>query len=299
MAGRRALAPGLFFTVPHPALTVPAARRLAWCARTVLLLAALGTLAAVPAWAQPATGRLPRHVEPLRYDVRLTVDPAVETFAGTADIAVRLREATDTIELNARALEVLSARASLAGVTEEATVTAVNDDVIALRFASPLAAGEATLTLAWRARMDSGGGTGLFRQQEGGRWYAVTQFEPMDARRVLPCFDEPDRKAVWRLTLVVPATLRAFANMPVDSERQPEHGLVVELRRQHVRGARPRHPGSGQRAGGQRAVRMRGVRRRQRVDDRRQSWAMRIGGRRERRHANQEREQLDLPTLRH
>jgi len=200
-------------------LTVPATRCLAWCARVVLLLVALGVVASAPAWAQAAGGRLPRHVVPLRYDVRLVVDPAVETFTGVVDIAVRLNEVTDTIELNARALDVQSARASLAGVTEDATVTVVNDDVIALRFARPLAAGEATLTLAWRATMDSKGGIGLFRQKEGDRWYAVTQLEPMDARRVLPCFDEPDRKAAWRLTLVIPAALRAFANMPVDKER--------------------------------------------------------------------------------
>ena len=41
----------------------------------------------------------------------------------------------------------------------------------------------------------------------------------MDARRAIPCFDEPDRKAVWQLTLVVPGGLRAFANMPVAKEQ--------------------------------------------------------------------------------
>ncbi len=198
-------------------MTVPAARRFAWCARVVLLLAAF--VACTPAPAQPASSRLPRNVVPLRYDLRLVVDPAVETFTGTVDIAVRLHEATDTIELNARGLGHVSARATPGDVTRDATVTTVNDDVIALRFAQPLPAGDATLSLAWRATMDSGGGIGLFRQKEGGRWYAVTQFEPMDARRVLPCFDEPDRKAAWRLTLVVPAGLRAFANMPVEAER--------------------------------------------------------------------------------
>src|SRR6185295_4614226 len=37
-------------------------------------------------------------------------------------------------------------------------------------------------------------------------------------------FDEPDRKAEWKLTLEVPAAMRAFANMPVEAERAIEPG---------------------------------------------------------------------------
>lgn len=103
-------------------MTVPVARRLAWCARVALLLAALGAAAITPASAAPASGRLPRHVVPLRYDLRLAIDPAVETFTGTVDIVVRLDQATDTIELNARELAVDSARARLVGFTGEAAV---------------------------------------------------------------------------------------------------------------------------------------------------------------------------------
>jgi alanyl aminopeptidase len=36
---------------------------------------------------------------------------------------------------------------------------------------------------------------------------------------VFPSFDEPDRKAEWKLTLEVPAAMRVFANMPVEAER--------------------------------------------------------------------------------
>jgi alanyl aminopeptidase len=72
--------------------------------------------------------------------------------------------------------------------------------------------------------MDRQGSVGLFRQDDNGHWYAVTQLEPMDARRVVPCFDEPDRKATWKLTLTVPAHMRAFANMPVESERASDAG---------------------------------------------------------------------------
>ena len=43
---------------------------------------------------------------------------------------------------------------------------------------------------------------------------ASTQFEALDARRAFPCVDEPARKAVFGLTMVVPADLHVFSNMP-------------------------------------------------------------------------------------
>lgn len=167
--------------------------------------------------------RLPRNVAPVDYDARLRVDPASDAFSGSIDITVRVLEPTDLVWINARRLKIIAARAvpaDAAGAPIAATVVAGSEDVVGLSFDKAMPEGEARLTLEYTGVIEDVSAVGLFRQQEGDRWYALTQFEPMDARAVFPCFDEPDRKATWRLTLTVPAAMRAFSNMPVASERQ-------------------------------------------------------------------------------
>jgi puromycin-sensitive aminopeptidase len=58
---------------------------------------------------------------------------------------------------------------------------------------------------------------------------ASTQFESLDARRAFPCWDEPARKAVFGVTLIVPAKLHAFSNMPETSCKSLPGGKLKEL----------------------------------------------------------------------
>ena len=73
---------------------------------------------------------------------------------------------------------------------------------------------------------------GLYRVQERGAWYAFTQFEPIDARRAFPCFDEPGFKTPFDVTLTVPAGSVAFANM---KERRRRAGAGRRARALRVR----------------------------------------------------------------
>ena len=204
-------------------MTALAACRFSWRSLTAIATLALAAHALAQSALTAVPGlRLPRDVVPLAYDARLHIDPASEAFSGTIDITVRVLEPTDLVWLNAKKLEVRGVRAAALAAPDDnlaATIVPGSDEVIGLQFAKILPAGEVRLTLTYAGRNDSSGGVGLFRQQDGDQWYALTQLEPMDARRVFPCFDEPDRKATWKLTLTVPGGMRAFANMPVESER--------------------------------------------------------------------------------
>lgn len=44
------------------------------------------------------------------------------------------------------------------------------------------------------------------------RYVASTQFEPMDARFFMPCFDEPEFKAQWQLNVTHPKNTIALSN---------------------------------------------------------------------------------------
>ncbi|KAK6750986.1 hypothetical protein RB195_002763 [Necator americanus] len=53
---------------------------------------------------------------------------------------------------------------------------------------------------------------------------AVTQFEPAHARKMVPCFDEPEYKAVWNVTVIHPNGTAAISNGLEMSETMEPNG---------------------------------------------------------------------------
>ncbi|HZJ62055.1 MAG TPA: M1 family metallopeptidase, partial [Kofleriaceae bacterium] len=93
-----------------------------------------------------------------------------------------------------------------------------------LRAPRALEAGAWTLAIDYAGEFDQLNTTGAFRQTVGDASYVYTQFEAVYARRAFPCFDEPDNKVPWKLTLDVPKQLAAVTNTPQAGETALDGG---------------------------------------------------------------------------
>jgi alanyl aminopeptidase len=164
------------------------------------------------------TLRLPRNFVPTSYAARLDIDPAKTTFDGSIAITGVVDQSSSTIWLHGYKLKVGKASATKESSEIAITVTNVGEDLLLLRAAKPLEAGEWTLMIDYAGQLDTISTSGAFKQVVADQSYVYTQFEAIYARRVFPCVDEPDNKVPWKLTLDVPAKLVAVSNTPVKSE---------------------------------------------------------------------------------
>ena len=169
--------------------------------------------------------RLPRTVTPHAYTLALEPDLAAASFTGHVVIDAIVNEPVSEIVLNAA----------------ELSFGAVRVDGVAAEFSADEQSQRLTIHHA-----HGGGGavieidfTGTLNDKLRG-WYrstytdaagtehviATSQMQATDCRRAFPCFDEPDFKATFDITLIVEPGLLAVSNGP-EVERTSEGGKDI------------------------------------------------------------------------
>ena len=196
------------FALAHPLTRGPAAA-------AAIMVACLLLVAPPRGHAQ----RLPTNVVPVQYTITLTPDLANATFSGVERINVNIEQPTNSITLNAAELKFQSVAIFPNGTRQTGAVSLDPDkEQATLTFPDTLAAGTATLEIHFTGILNNEL-RGFYLSKAEGRRYAVTQFEPTDARRAFPCFDEPAFKAVFAITLVIPKNDTAISNGPIVSDK--------------------------------------------------------------------------------
>ena len=176
--------------------------------------AALAAAALEPGVSRELARWRTKHYGDVRYAIDARIAAPVAKLEGTLEIQVSVRGKPVDLVLDWRPpeggslaqLEVNGTAIDHPPVVREHLViparhVRTGPNAIRLRFAAPIATAGTALT--------------LYRDREDGAEYVYSLFVPSDASTVFPCFDQPDLKARFALTLEVPAAWEAASNAPL------------------------------------------------------------------------------------
>lgn len=179
----------------------------------------------------PSFYQLPDNAIPLKYSLTLTPDLELFTFSGEENIEIEITQPTTKLVVNAAEIEVKSASLVLQGGNVIRIASIDYDEpkeTVTFSLANSVEPGRARLDVEFTGILNDrlhGFYRSTYQSPDGQqRTMAATQFEPTDARRAFPCWDEPSIKASFEVTLVVPQNVAAVSNMPIVAEAHLENG---------------------------------------------------------------------------
>lgn len=172
--------------------------------------------------------RLSNDIAPVRYKISLNPDLVNFTFKGVETIELNVLKPTNKITLHAVELEITAA--SLGKLNSKSISYNPDSETAEITFGNTLSKGIHKLEIAFEGILnDKMRGFYRSKYEIGGKTHhmAVTQFESTDARRAFPSFDEPDKKAIFDVELIIPKDHTAISNT-IETEVL-EHGTGLKI----------------------------------------------------------------------
>jgi len=181
--------------------------------------------------ASEADYRLPRTAVPSRYRITIEPDLVNASFAGSVEIDIEILEPLRQLTLNAVDLTPTAASVSVGGMTHAASAELDADrERMTLTVDEELRPGVGVVSIAFVGVLNDdlrGFYRSTYTDEDGAhKTLATTQFESTDARRAFPCWDEPDLKATFDITLVVAEGLMAVSNAREVSREPASDGRI-------------------------------------------------------------------------
>ncbi|RUS89957.1 hypothetical protein EGW08_002309, partial [Elysia chlorotica] len=191
--------------------------------------------------------RLPDHVTPVHYDVELqpymyTGNPEDFTYKGMVRMIVRCNKPSSNVTTHIDLINVDPSSIKFYGespmnsdpVYVSSEVDKVRQFLIIKLSHNMTVSRNYVLEMAYSGKMpDDLKGVYYSKYSRNGtdKYMLTTQFQPTDARRAFPCFDEPGLKATFNITLVRPDYLMSLSNMPiVDSSVSFTEGNITYVK---------------------------------------------------------------------
>ncbi|KAM6076076.1 glutamyl aminopeptidase [Chlamydotis macqueenii] len=179
--------------------------------------------------------RLPTYVKPVHYDLEMKPEMENDIYTGTVSISIALETSTSYLWLHLRETKITEMPTLRKSSGQQ---IAVNDcfeykpqEYIVMKAEAKLSVTDESdpyiLTLKFQGWLN-GSLVGFYRTTytENGqiKSIAATDHEPTDARKSFPCFDEPNKKATYNISIIHQDAYQALSNMPVQQTVQLDGG---------------------------------------------------------------------------
>ncbi|NWR90810.1 AMPE aminopeptidase, partial [Furnarius figulus] len=170
--------------------------------------------------------RLPTSVKPIHYDLEIKPEMEADTYSGTVSISIALEKPTSHLWLHLRETKITEMPTLQKSSGQQIALTECFEykpqEYIVVKAAAELpVTGENDpymLTLKFQGWLN-GSLVGFYRttytENEQIKSIAATDHEPTDARKSFPCFDEPNKKATYNISIIHQDAYQALSNMPV------------------------------------------------------------------------------------
>ncbi|XP_073949423.1 aminopeptidase A-like isoform X2 [Choristoneura fumiferana] len=159
--------------------------------------------------------RLPRHVAPTNYKLRMWPNATSKTFRGTVEIALSIYNPTNNVTLHTNKLVIESVNLEnffFEKISVSVEIVSDEKHLLIVKTETKIPDGRYVLKIYFRGTLDGVEGFYASSLKNGGTMI-YSKFIPTYARQAFPCFDEPDFKATYDITLVVPRNHVALSNM--------------------------------------------------------------------------------------
>ncbi|XP_008939809.1 PREDICTED: glutamyl aminopeptidase [Merops nubicus] len=170
--------------------------------------------------------KLPTYVKPVHYDLEMKPEMEADIYTGTVSISIVLEKSTSHLWLHLRETKITEMPTLRKSSGEQITLSDCFEykpqEYVVMKAETELPVTDDRdpyiLSLKFQGWLN-GSLVGFYRTTytEKGqiKSIAATDHEPTDARKSFPCFDEPNKKATYNISIIHQDEYQALSNMPV------------------------------------------------------------------------------------
>jgi len=160
---------------------------------------------------------------PTNYNLTFEPDLKKFTFTGLETISVNCKKSVNVIQMNCAELKIKSCIVKSGGqIIKSSPKTNEKKEELEIKLGEKIR-GSCTIRLEFEGILNDrllGFYRSKYQQNGKTKYLATTQFEAADARRAFPCWDKPEAKATYDISIIAENQFTAISNMPVKTKKK-------------------------------------------------------------------------------